>query len=264
MAACGYPTLDTTGPHVVLTSYTGPSTITVNGTVIDGKVMGCIEIKASNVVIKNSLINGPCFFGVTVTTGSVTVQDTEINCTDGHGTGLDGANFTAARLYIHDCENGAEINDNSSIVDSYIVSREATTAGHGDGIQSQSGTNVTIRHNVFASLNPVTSSIITNPTANNNWLIEDNFLSAGAFTLYCPEQGTNFTVRNNRFYPWRAADNVTKLYLGEDQNGVPLPGSDLHAAAFGLSDACNHAGITWTGNYLDRDLSTVTSNTTGI
>jgi parallel beta helix pectate lyase-like protein len=220
--------------------------------------MGCIEIRASNVVIKNSLINGPCFFGVTVTSGSVTVQDTEINCTDGHGTGVDGPNFAVIRVYVHDCENGAEINDNSSMVDSYISSREADTSGHGDGIQSQGGNNVVIRHNTFASLNPVTSSIITNPTLNNNWLIEDNFLSAGAYTLYCPEQGTNFTVRNNRFYPWLAPDG-THLYQ-EDANGVPLPGTDRHAAGAGLTDACDHTGINWSGNYLDRDLSTVASN----
>jgi hypothetical protein len=47
----------------------------------------------------------------------------------------------------------------------------------------------------------VTSAIITNPTLDDGWVIEDNFIGGGAYTLDCPEQGTNFVVRDNRFVP---------------------------------------------------------------
>ena len=96
-----------------------------------------------------------------------------------------------------------------------------------------------IRHNTFAGTNPITSSIITNPTQNHRWLIVDNLLSAGAFSVYCPEQGTGFVVRQNRFYPAKT--------------GSP------HSASFGLTDACGHSGITWFGNYRDDNLSTVSA-----
>ena len=246
LAVCGYPTLFTTGtpPATVLAAYQGPTTITTAGTVIDGKRIPCgITIDGANVIIRNSLVTGTCFWGVYVGNGSLTISDTEINCVDATGTGLWGPNFVGTRLYIHDCENALEINDNSQIVDSYLVAREATSAGHGDDIQSQDGNNVTIRHNTFAGLNPITSSIITNPTLNNGWLIENNFLTAGAYTLYCPEQGTGFTVRNNRFMPARP-QGATQPY-------------DQRLAAYGLTHACNHPGITWTGNYRDDTLTTV-------
>jgi hypothetical protein len=236
--ACGYPTTATAGvpAGTALTVVNGGLTITTNGAVVDGKeIHGCVDVRASNVTIRNSRIIGPCDYGVsTYSAGGKTVLDrVEINCVDGHGTGLAGPNFAAHAVYIHDCENGLEINANSSLVDSVLSAREGSPTAHGDGIQSQDGNNVVIRHNTLLEVNPVTSAIITNPTLNNGWLIEDNFMGGGAYTLYCPEQGTNFTVRDNRF--------------------VPAKLGSLYSAAYGLTDACNHAGITWTGNYRDSD-----------
>jgi len=181
--------------------------------------------------------------------GTLTITDSELNCTDGHGTGIAWSNFSATRVKIHDCENALEMGANSSVVDSYLSSREATSDGHGDDIQSQGGNNVLIRHNTFAGLNPITSSIITNPTGNSHWLIEGNLVSAGALTLYCPEdpaQG-DFVVRNNRFMPYKNAAGQ-KLYqeLG-----------DKRSPAYGQTDQCVDSRITWTGNYQDSDLRTV-------
>ena len=81
---------------VTLTSYTGPTTITTNNTVIDSKLITSgLDIQASGVIIKNSHItfngdldtggdlNGarcqdesPCGRGAT----PLTIQDTEIDC----------------------------------------------------------------------------------------------------------------------------------------------------------------------------------------
>jgi hypothetical protein len=223
-----------------LTVINGDDIIKTNGAVVDGKeIHGCVDVQASNVTIRNTRIIGPCDYGVSTysASGTTTLDHVEINCTTGTGTGLAGPNFAAHAVYIHDCENGLEINDGSSLVDSVISAREGTSSAHGDGIQSQGGNNVVIRHNTLLEINPVTSAIITNPTLNNGWVVEDNFMGGGAYTLYCPEQGTNWVVRNNRF--------------------VPAKTSALYSAAFGLTDACGHAGITWTGNYLDTNGSAV-------
>jgi hypothetical protein len=239
LAACGYPHLGNTGvpAGTVLTAYTGPATIRTAGTVIEGKTMGCIAIAAANVTIRRSKIIGPCFYGIDMQSGSLTIEDSEITCVNGKGTGIAWAGFTARRVYIHDCENALEMGQGASVVDSYLSAREATSDGHGDDIQSQGGNDVVIRHNTFAGLNPITSSIITNPTKNHQWTVEDNFLSAGAYTLYCPEQGTGFVVRNNRFFPAKT--------------GSP------HSAAYGLTDACAHSGVIWSGNYRDDNLAEV-------
>ncbi len=56
----------------------------------------------------------------------------------------------------------------------------------------------------------MTSAIITNPTQNNGWVVEDNLMGGGAYTLYCPEQGTNLMVRDNRFVPPKSAPTVPR------------------------------------------------------
>lgn len=242
LAACGYPTINSTGVPAgsFLTARGELIANTPNAVYTNLRISGCVQVRAANVTIRNSIITGPCFYGIDMQSGSLNIQDSEINCVNGKGTGIAWAGFHALRVYIHDCENALEMGQGSSVEDSYLSSREATSDGHGDDIQSQGGNGVVIRHNTFAGVNPITSSIITNPTQNNGWLVELNFLSSGAFTLYCPENGTNFTVRNNRFYPAKT--------------GNP------HSASFGLTDACNHSGIIWSGNYRDDNLSVVGSN----
>jgi len=249
LAACGYPTLASTGvpAGTVLTPWTGSSVISTPGTVIDGKTLGCIQIRALNVVIRNSRITctGTAIYAADApsaagTGNNIRLERVEISCTNGTGHGVWAHNVTALRVNVHDCENAFELNANSVVADSYLSAREGTSTAHGDVIQSQGGNNVIVRHNVFAGLNPITSSIITNPTQNNGWLIELNFFSAGAYSTYCPEQGTNFVVRDNRYY-----------------GPVGNWGSDPHRPAYGYTDACRSSGVTFTGNYKDFDLSPV-------
>jgi hypothetical protein len=209
--------------------------VIANGTVIENKeIRGCVDVRATAVTIRNSRIVCPGDVALaTWNGGAATIERVEISCVTGEGTGIAGPNFIARAVHIHDCENGLEINSNSSIVDSVISAREGSSDGHGDGIQSQGGNNVVIRHNTVLLVNPVTSAIITHPTNNNGWLVENNLMGGGAYTVYCPEQGSNFVVRNNRF--------------------VPAKSGSLYSAAYGLTDACRHDGITFTGNVLDTD-----------
>ena len=240
-AACGYPTTATAGvpAGTALTVVNGNLTVTTNGAVVDGKeIHGCVDVRASNVTIRNSRIIGQCFYGVRtdLAAGKTVLDRVEINCVNGSGTGLAGPNFAAHAVYIHDCENALEINTNSSVTDSVLSAREGTPAAHGDGIQSQDGNNVVIRHNTLLEVNPVTSAIIAHATLYSGWVVEDNLMGGGAYTMYCPPQAANFVVRDNRFVP---------------------PKSGVYSAAYGLTDGCNHTGITWTGNYRDSDGSVV-------
>ncbi|MET7395566.1 hypothetical protein ABZS66_18960, partial [Dactylosporangium sp. NPDC005572] len=91
----GFPAANNTGypqglagdtrKKVTLTPYTGPMTITVAGTVIDGKdINGHLEIKAKNVTIRNSRIRVANVQAVTSTddNANLRIEDTEI---DGQG-----------------------------------------------------------------------------------------------------------------------------------------------------------------------------------
>jgi hypothetical protein len=45
-----------------------------------------------------------------------------------------------------------------------------------------------------------TSAIISNPSLNSNVTVQNNLLSGGAYTLYCPrDTSTNYRVLSNRF-----------------------------------------------------------------
>ena len=198
--------------------------ISTANTVITGKTLGCIQVSAPGVVIRNSRIS--CSGGgiaVTVddrvsTSTVLTIEDSEITC-NGPGTGLSEADFTLRRVNIHDCENGLDVNQNVTIEDSYIHDLYNGGGSHADGIQFASRwngstyvkgvDNVTIRHTTIFSIGPDgsfgTSAIISNTSGDQNVSIDSNLLAGGAYTLYCeggtlgPAQGTNYRVTNNHF-----------------------------------------------------------------
>lgn len=222
--ASGFPDETTTGvpAGTTLTPYTGSSTITTANTVIDGKTLGCIRVNAPGVVIRNSHIS--CGSGGVVV-GSydgdysgtpLLLEDVEIDCQDGPGTAVGDALLTARRADIHGCENGFDMNQSITVEDSYIHDLWNGEGSHLDGIQLAGGhwngsdyvccaLNITIRHNtiygVGADGSLGTSAIISNPTGDQNILIENNLLAGGAVALYCAYEGTatNFRVVNNRF-----------------------------------------------------------------
>jgi hypothetical protein len=205
-----------------LTAYTGPSTISTPGTVIDGKTMGCIRVTAPGVVIRNSRI--ACSGGYAVYVGDGTfsgtpllIEDSEIDCRASTGTGIGEADFTLRRSEITGCQNGGDVNQDVVFEDSLI--HKLSNAGsdpHEDGIQFAWGhvengqivagsLNVTIRHNTIYGINADgsfgTSAIISNRGADRNVLIENNLLAGGAVAIYCEQgaKGSNYRVLNNAF-----------------------------------------------------------------
>lgn len=210
----GFPDASNTGvpAGTTLTSYTGPSNVTVANTVITGKTIGCIQVSASGVVIRNSRISCGSFYAILAETNTGTpllIEDSDIDCQNGNGTGISSSNFTARRVDITGCENGLNVDRNVTIEDSYIHSLYNGGAAHLDGIQFGpfiSANNITIRHNTIYGMGADgsfgTSAIIDHSfNANTNVLIDHNLLAGGAFTLYCSIgfTGTNYVVSNNHF-----------------------------------------------------------------
>jgi hypothetical protein len=205
-----------------LTAYAGPSTISTPNTVIDGKAIGCIQVRAPGVVIRNSRISCSEAYALASFDGSyggtpLLVEDTEIDCQNTPGTAISEANVNARRVDIHGCENGVNISQNVSIEDSYIHDLYNSAESHSDGIQFATGhivdgqivagaVNVTIRHNTIYGIGLDgsfgTSAIIDHSFAvNTNVLIEHNLLAGGAYALYCSIgfKGVDYRVVDNRF-----------------------------------------------------------------
>src|SRR3954469_10911902 len=77
----GFPDSSTTGvaTGTVLTTYTGPMTITTDGTVIENKIInGALDVTGDNVVIRNCRIVYNDFFAIDVRGANIRVENCDI------------------------------------------------------------------------------------------------------------------------------------------------------------------------------------------
>jgi hypothetical protein len=211
-----------------LSAYSGPTTITANNTVIDGKTFsGGVDIQASGVVIKNSVINGSLTIDDAAnyarsgngTVPVVTVLDSIIDCHGSQGsTGVGEAHYALKRVEIIRCENGLDMNQNILLEDSFVHNLgDAGSDPHSDGAQCAGGRwngnayvdgarNLTLRHNTMYGMSQndtlfQTSAMICGSGTGGNITVDKNLLAGGAYTLYCVRNGPglNFRVTDNHF-----------------------------------------------------------------
>ena len=206
-SSCGLPDATNTGvpAGTTLTVVNGDLSVTQAGAVIEGKdIRGCVDIEAPNVTIRRSKVSCTHFvviasFSGRYSGGGLLVEDVEIDCQNTDGTGIGSYGLTVRRLNIHGCENGLDIDSDTTVVDSYIHDLYEGPAAHADGIQLAGGAHITISHNTI--FNPGgTSAIISHPDANSDVLVTGNLLAGGTYTLYCPRDSSrNYRVIDNRF-----------------------------------------------------------------
>lgn len=144
-----WPNADNTGvpAGTALTPYTGPSTVTTPGTVIDAKeIRGGLDIRAQDVTVSRSSITGT----VTVAEGaSLSISDTDIDAGDREGTGLEAHNYTAVRVHVVGGNRSMYCANNCSIRDSYVHGQMTDETGvfHESGIRMEQ--NTTLIHNTI-------------------------------------------------------------------------------------------------------------------
>jgi hypothetical protein len=238
-SACGFPDATNTGVPAgkALTAHSGDVIINQPGFVMDGwNLTGCVEIMASNVVIRNSHIRCDGAFGVHNDTRNsatnVLIQDTEIDCGNSSGTAVAGHNITSVRLNVHGCENGFAGDDNTAVKDSYVWGFYNSGTGHTDGVQT-GGHNVLIQHDTIVNADPAgTSAIITDPSQVVNLTITGNLLSStGSYhVLYCPRYtASGVVITNNRFgqHDYVYCDVTASIWSGNvlDSTGATLSAS---------------------------------------
>ena len=149
-----YPTAANTGwQHTGVTLRdSGPITVTQNGAVIDSlNVTGCIVVQADNVTIKRSKINATCNRGIEVQdwqgyTGLL-IEDVEISGNSSTDDCIAFSGYTARRVNLHNCFDGAKIGDSTVIENSYIHDLVNANGCHCDGVQSTGGYDTILRGN---------------------------------------------------------------------------------------------------------------------
>jgi hypothetical protein len=170
--------------------------------VIDGmRITGGVDIRANDVVIKNSEIHGNVVNDSTGTRYHFTIQDSTVappsGCS-GWGNGAIGvSNYIARRVRIGGFPDGFRIaGSNVLIEDSFVTLCSANPDDHSDGIQAYGaagGTNIVIRHNTIDQ-RPVTNGAATAPIfvpndgdrqGNQNVTVSivDNLLAGGGYSL---------------------------------------------------------------------------------
>lgn len=203
-----------------LTNYTGPTTVTTAGTVIDGKIITAqLNVNANNVTVKNSKLGPGGYWAVKVGDGvtGTKILNSDIYAPNGAYTGIGISDGVVCGNHIRGYENSITIGGNMTIQANYIhaMKGDGSTTPHYDGIEVYSGSNSKIWGN---------NIMVNDP--NNNWLgdtgainitaewssinnvdVNGNWLGGGSYTLYVRKSSggggftySNIKVTNNRWY----------------------------------------------------------------
>jgi len=210
-----------------LTKYTGPSTITKAGTVLNAMdITATLIIEAANVVITNSSIHGVGdeYAGVDVQRGSLTISDSTFSYTDN---GLRGDNYTATRIEVTKLtSDGFKLGNNDHIDQAWCHDFVPASWAHSDCVQEETGivnSSVTNSYLVGGS----DSAIILKPDLGGSTagpvLVNNNVLGNGNYTLYAVPGSNgavenNVTITNNRF--------LHTGYYGPQSIEVPVTASN--------------------------------------
>ena len=214
----GWPDASNTGvPAGKALTPSGGFTVTQAGTVVDGlDINGCLVIRANNVTVQNTRVrqNGLCWGGaidVGYDNSGIVVRDVEIDGKQQNSRAqlIGNSGYTCIRCNLHDGGQGFHMNNNVTIVDSYVHNLYNSDTAHNDGALSNGGAHMVLRHN------NITCELQNSPLPGGGCtgalvllgdfapiqdvLAENNLFNGGAFALYAgslPEK------------PYAHADNV--------------------------------------------------------
>ena len=211
LASCGWAGPGNTGYPAgqSFKSDTNGMVITANNTVIDGwKVSGGIEVRATNVVIRNSWVT----MSAGGTSGSGVININPGASATIERTTIDGLNATHTCIWHegismkavgNDCsrvndgifmwattpgQDGA--GDNFTIQDNWLHGFTTNAAnGHIDGIQTEGAKNGVIRHNTIDVAQAQDSAIAlwNSRKSVDNVLIDHNLMQGGGFATYAED-----------------------------------------------------------------------------
>ena len=208
---------DTGVPSGVNLKASGSLVITADGTVINGlNVNGCIDIKAANVVISDTLIscnrNSPV---IHVFPGaSVRVSHSEIDGQGGASTAIGYDNYTLDAVDIHDCVDGISLGSNDVVENSYVHDLARGSGTHNDTIQTVGGSGDVVQGNTLEAYRASTGDFMNAAIqtghlveALSNVLVQGNYMDGGNYTVNAGSTSTNgfpisgYVFRSNVFGP---------------------------------------------------------------
>ncbi len=218
----GQPNAANTGvpDGTALTQFFGNLTITTAGTVINAMdVHGFIDVRASNVTIKNSIVRGADPGGQNLALISAYGSHTNLVITDTTLVGavssylldgIKGSNFTATRMDISNVVDTVQIlGSNSTVQSSWLHDnlhlpdpRQPDGVTHDDNIQVEGGNNILIQHNSLEESDNAAVMVTQNVALTSNLRINDNWIAGGACSMNISDKGKGpiqgLAISNNR------------------------------------------------------------------
>jgi hypothetical protein len=219
-------------PGTRLTTHDGDLHVTSDGAVVDAMlIQGCVFIEANDVTIKRSKVvrGDSCEWSAAIEAGYGAYAGTLIEDVEVDGGAPDSPNvasialigvhnYTARRLHVHHGGRAFNIGDNVVIEDSYIHDMYGEGDSHNSGIGSNSGTNITLRHNTIhcdieqpgnpsmgggcsGSLVLYADDFGDQSGTIDDLLVEENLFNGGGYCLLIYNHRTDgsYIVRRNLF-----------------------------------------------------------------
>jgi hypothetical protein len=200
----------------VLTPMTGNLIVKTPGYVLQNvDLQGCLVIKATDVVVRNSRITcgsppGLAVIQTAPTAYRFTIEDSEVDGAGRAQIGLGYSNITARRVEVRNTVDGVRAAWHVLLEDSWVHSMVRVGDLHPDAVQTTGGRDIVIRGN---TLDPMTSDsgdlmnaaiMIGSETSDTGLLdvlIENNVLDGGNYTVNMRGDTvfTNVVFRNNVF-----------------------------------------------------------------
>ena len=219
---CSIPTATSVGPTGTLTAYTGPTTISTNGAVIDSVTFnGSLVVNADNVTIRNSRILGATGANYVIQQASghtgLTITNSEVGAQAGQHPDRAIASFgsymTVDHSLVHGTQRGIQTGQYTTVTCSYSDDFDNSSGNHATGVMSLGGTNhVTLLNNAFGcGTGQCSAAMSVYPQTNfggpnNDWLIQGNLFNGGSYCVYLgysPSSGespnTNIRMIGNLF-----------------------------------------------------------------
>ena len=206
VAANEWPDESNTGvPKGTKLRPSGSLTVTQPGTVVDGlHVNGCIEILASNVTVRRTLVRGGVCgadHAIDIGYGSakyrgILIEDVEIDGarTQARGAAIGNSGFTCRRCNIHGTARGVQMSSDVVVEDSYIHDLYGTPTSENAPIQTNGGSRFVIRHNnlLMDEMPGGTSALALFGEfgAIDDLLVERNLFNGGTYCVYAASDPT--------------------------------------------------------------------------
>jgi hypothetical protein len=226
----------------------GALTISSPGVYENLDITGDIYITSSNVTVRNFRVNASGNQrGVWITPGlrNIVLEDGEVYGMS--SIGIYGMGYTARRLHIHDSGGDAlrpEGNPGAgpTLVEYCFIERMGlSSSAHADALQvsnvSEGSYNVTLRYNNLYMPAPGTpehpgdtskaSAVVFLEKPVSNYLIHDNWMNGGGYTIYCGNNTGGVTWRDNIFgddYDYGAITGTCQNFTGNvwEDTGTPV------------------------------------------